>query len=264
VETHDLLAEALRGHEVGYRRGGSEILPASPEEAEDLAASAELLREDGFEALWDGRRLLNPRDGELDPLRAVLALAAEAPAAAIREGVEVEGLQAAADGVRVTAGGAECLAETVVLATNAYTSLLVPDIRIVPVRAQMLGTAPEGRRLVERPTYCERGFRYWRQLPDRRLLAGGFRHRALDEEVGHEAVTTPSIQRLLEGEVARLGGREPVTHRWAGIMGFTEEELPLVGPVPGLPGVHLCAGYSGHGMGFAFNSTRQLVDQLLG
>src|ERR1700716_2132235 len=53
AETHDLLAEALQGREVGYRRTGSQLLPASPEEAAELAASAELLREDGFEASWD-------------------------------------------------------------------------------------------------------------------------------------------------------------------------------------------------------------------
>ena len=263
AETHDLLAEALEWRDVGYRRGGSEILAASAEEAEDLETSAELLREDGFDASWDGTRLLNPRDGELDPVRAVLALAEGAPPGAIREGVEVEGLEATAGGVRVAAGGRECLAEVVVLATNAYTSRLLPDVGIAPLRAQMLGTAPESRRLVERPTYCERGFRYWRQLADGRLLAGGFRHRALEEEVGYETVTTPTVQGLLDEEVRQLGGRAEVTHRWAGIMGFTQDELPVVGPVAGQPGVFVCAGYSGHGMGFAFNSARHLAAQII-
>jgi glycine/D-amino acid oxidase-like deaminating enzyme len=264
VETHDLLAEALDGHEVGYRRPGSEILPAGSEEALDLAASAELLREDGFEASWDGKRLLNPRDGELDPVRAVSALASHAPEGAIREGVQVDAIEPSAGGVRVHAGGRECLAGAVVLATNAYTNLLLPEIGIAPVRAQMLGTAAEPRRLVARPTYSDRGFRYWRQLADGRLLAGGFRNHALDEEVGHQAVPTARIQALLEKEVRRLGASAPVTHRWAGIMGFTADELPLVGEVPGRPGVHLCGGYSGHGMGFAFQCARQLADQLTG
>jgi glycine/D-amino acid oxidase-like deaminating enzyme len=47
-------------------------------------------------------------------------------------------------------------------------------------------------------------------------------------------------------------------------MGFTENELPLVGHVPRHPGVHVCGGYSGHGMGFAFQCARQLADQLAG
>ena len=262
VETHDLLSEALRGHDVGYRRVGSEILPASPEETEDLAASAELLREDGFEASWDGRRLLNPRDGELHPVLTVSALAAQAPIGSIREGVAVDAIEAAPAGVRVFAGGSECLAASVVLATNAYTSLLLPEIKIAPVRAQMLASGPDPRRLVERPTYAERGFRYWRQLRDRRLLVGGFRNHALEEEVGYDATPTPRIQALLEGETRRLGSLAPVTHRWAGIMGFTEDELPLVGPVAGHPGVWICGGYSGHGMGFAFQCARDLAERL--
>jgi gamma-glutamylputrescine oxidase len=264
AETHELLARALEGREVGYRRAGSDIIPASAEEAEDLAASAELLREDGFEASWDGERLFNPRDGELDPLRAVSELASQAPEGSIREGVEVTGLESGSDGVRVAAGGRECLAGAVVLATNAYTNLLLPEIAIAPVRAQMLGTAPGRRRLVPRPAYSDRGYRYWRQLGDGRLLTGGFRNHAIDEEIGHQALPTARIQALLDQQVRRLGSGAPVTHRWAGIMGFTEDELPLVGPVPGRPGVHVCGGYSGHGMGFAFQCARQLADALTG
>ncbi|MBJ7613436.1 MAG: hypothetical protein DLM67_16595 [Candidatus Nephthysia bennettiae] len=264
AETHELLARALVGLDVGYRRAGSDILPASAVEAEDLAASAELLREDGFEASWDGERLFNPRDGELDPLRAVLALASLVPEGSIREGVEVTGLETGSDGVRVEAGGRECLAGAVVLATNAYTNLLLPDIGIAPVRAQMLGTAADQRRLVPRPAYSDRGYRYWRQLADGRLLAGGFRNHALDDEIGHEALPTAKIQALLDQQVRQLGAGAPVTHRWAGIMGFTKDELPLVGPVTGRPGVHVCGGYSGHGMGFAFQCTRQLADALTG
>jgi glycine/D-amino acid oxidase-like deaminating enzyme len=264
METHDLLAEALRGHDVGYRRAGSEIQPASPEEAEDLAASAELLREDGFEASWDGQRLLNPRDGELDPVLTVSALAALAPADSIREGVAVEAIEASRGGVHVFAAGQECLAGAVIMATNAYTRLLLPEVGIAPVRAQMLATGPDPRRLMERPAYCDRGFRYWRQLRDRRLLVGGFRHHALEEEVGYGALPTPRIQGLLDAETRRLGGRAPVTHRWAGIMGFTDDELPLVGPVAGRQGVWLCGGYSGHGMGFAFQCARDLADRLTG
>jgi len=264
VETHELLASALEGREVGYRRTGSEIVPASPEEAEDLAASAQLLREDGFDASWDGERLVNPRDGELNPVQALSALASLAPERSIREGVAVERVEAASGGVRVHAAGGECLCGAVVLATNAYTSLLLPELEIAPVRAQMLGTAPQPRRLVSRPTYSDRGFRYWRQLADGRLLVGGFRHQALEEEVGYEAVPTARIQALLDGQLRRLGGQAPVTHRWAGIMGFTKDELPLVGPVPDRPNVHVCGGYSGHGMGFAFQCARQLADELTG
>jgi glycine/D-amino acid oxidase-like deaminating enzyme len=47
-------------------------------------------------------------------------------------------------------------------------------------------------------------------------------------------------------------------------MGFTESELPFVGPVAGRPGIWVCGGYSGHGLGFAFQCARLLADRLTG
>jgi glycine/D-amino acid oxidase-like deaminating enzyme len=38
-----------------------------------------------------------------------------------------------------------------------------------------------------------------------------------------------------------------VTHRWAGIMGFSADLLPLAGEVPGRPGLYVSGGYSGVG-----------------
>jgi glycine/D-amino acid oxidase-like deaminating enzyme len=60
-------------------------------------------------------------------------------------------------------------------------------------------------------------------------------------------VTSP-VQERLEAFVRRLLGRlPPVTHRWAGIWGGTDDELPLVGALPGQERVWVAAGYSGHG-----------------
>lgn len=262
AETHELLAEALAGRACGYRRRGSVALAAGPEEAQELEESAELLREDGFAALWDGAGLCSPGDGELDPLEALLVLAADAPAGAIREGVAVEAIEPSTRGVRVHAAGAECLAGAVVLATNADTCPLAPQVPIRPVRAQMAATAPERRPVAGAPTSADRGFRYWRQLPDGRVLLGGYRDRALEQEVGRAAVTTPLIQGHLDAHLRELGATAPVTNRWAGIMGFTPDGLPVVGAVPGWPGVHVCGGYSCHGLSFAFHCARRLAAAL--
>src|SRR5690242_21791387 len=88
-ENHDRMLEAARGQEVGHRRLGSAILPASDDERALLIESEQLLQEDGFEARWDGTRLVNPRDGEVDPAALVAALARQSKPRAIREGVHV-------------------------------------------------------------------------------------------------------------------------------------------------------------------------------
>ena len=38
-------------------------------------------------------------------------------------------------------------------------------------------------------------------------------------------------------------------NEWSGIMGFSRDERPFVGPVPDVPpGLFIAAGYTGHGM----------------
>jgi len=132
------------------------------------------------------------------------------------------------------------------------------------VRGQMLATEPDADPVAGRPVYTDSGYVYWRQLADRRVLVGGFRNRALAEEVGFDDTPTEKIQALLDKQLADIRVTAAVTNRWAGIMGFTPDRLPLVGALPGQPGVHVCAGYSGHGMGFAFNSARVLAGSILG
>jgi glycine/D-amino acid oxidase-like deaminating enzyme len=249
-ENHERLAEALGGR-AGYRRGGSRTLAASAAEEAQLAESADLMSEDGWPVTLAGRSIVNPRDGELNPAEAVAALAADCPPGSIFEEVEVTDLEQL-----------PIAADEVILATNAFTGQLVDGIPIAPVRAQMLATAPFGTRVAERPTYSDQGYQYWRQLSTGEVLAGGYRDRALAEEVGYELGTTAIVQEHLERHLAGLGVTAPITHRWAGTMGFSPDSLPLVGRLR--PGVSICAGYTGHGMGFAHLCARILVDNLLG
>jgi len=263
LENHAEEIAAIDPKEVGYRRTGSVILASGDEEAKLLAESAQLLHEDGFDCSWDEKALTNPMDGELTPSLLVGAFARQAPPGAVREGVEVTAIEPGSDGdVLVHADGEECRAGCVILATNAYTPQLLPQVGITPRRAQMLASEPERERLCETPTYSHFGYRYWRQLPSGEVLVGGWRDTAYDVEVGYDERPTANIQSHLEDHLRRLGADGVVTHRWAGTMGFTETGLPLIGPVDGMPNVYLCAGYNGHGMGFAFMSAKQLVDML--
>jgi glycine/D-amino acid oxidase-like deaminating enzyme len=270
LENHRRLADALDGTEVGYRRAGSWIAAADATEADQLREAEALLREDGFRATWVPRpglagaelgALLCPDNGELDSAATVRALAAGARGAA-REGVEVMSIAENAGGVTISTGGGELRASAAVVATNAWAAELWPGAPVSPVRGQMLITAPVDRDVTDRPVYSDRGFRYWRQRPDRRLVLGGWRNTAVADEVGFDARPTARIQEQLDAHLRRLGVTARVERRWAGTMGFTPDHLPLVGPVPGRRHTFVCAGFSGHGMGFAFEVARILVDHL--
>jgi len=250
AENHTRLAEALAGR-ARYRRGGSRTLAASPAEEGQLEESAVLMAEDGWPVEFRERSIFNPRDGELNPAEAVGALAADCPAGSIFEETAVTDLEQL-----------PIAADEVVLATNAFTPQLLPAVPIEPLRAQMLATAPFAGRAAVRPTYSHFGYRYWRQLPSGELLVGGWRDTAAATEVGYELETTPGIQGHLEKHLSDLGVDAPVTHRWAGTMGFTPDALPLVGRLR--PGLSICAGYSGHGLAFAFLCALAMADYLAG
>jgi glycine/D-amino acid oxidase-like deaminating enzyme len=99
-----------------------------------------------------------------------------------------------------------------------------------------------------RPHYARGGYDYWHQRPDGRLVIGGNRDAAIDEEQTAVEATTPVVQQRNEELAGRLMGEQPrVARRWAGIWGTTPDESPLVGPVPGRDGVWIAGGYSGHG-----------------
>jgi gamma-glutamylputrescine oxidase len=238
------------------RRVGSLRLAVDKAELLDVRAEADALLADGFALDWldelpeplgslfaGGFR--HPADGALQPARWVRRLAAHAAAAGVelREHERVERL-AGFDGVAV------------VLATDGYTSGLVPELDAVirPTRGQALVTEPLGRDLFPGPHYARYGYDYWQQLPDRRLVIGGVRDAALEEEWTADEAVTPVVQERLEATVERLTGTRPaVEHRWSGIWGTTPDLLPLVGRMPGREGVWVAAGYSGHGnvLGFA-------------
>jgi glycine/D-amino acid oxidase-like deaminating enzyme len=257
----DLAGDALR-------RTGSYRLAGDEEEREGIRLEYEALREDGFEAEWlddvpGGAAGLfhgaisHPHDGSIQPARFVRRLAALATTAGaeFREHDLVEDPEALD-------------ADRVLVATDGYGHGLVPAIAdlVWPTRGQVIVSEPLDRVLYDRPHYARQGFDYWQQLPDGRILLGGFRDVSILDELTDVEETTPTIQSSLESFLHELAGEEvPVTHRWAGIFGLTQDMLPLVGSVSGGDGrVWVAGGYSGHGNVLGFACGELVADAILG
>jgi gamma-glutamylputrescine oxidase len=239
--------EALAGD--AFRRTGSLRLAADVEERVEIRSEYEALREDGFAAEWrdelshlrpDFRgAIFHPGDGALQPAQSVRRLAALAAeqGVAFREHERVASLD-------------DLDAEQIVIATDGSGRGLLPELddALWSARGQVLATEPLENRLFDCPHYARHGFDYWQQLPDGRIVLGGFRDFSILTEMTDDETTTTPIQEALDAFLVELLGRMPqVTHRWAGIFGLTQDLLPLVGPVPGHDGVWVAAGYSGHG-----------------
>ena len=234
-----------------FRRVGSLRLAADAEERVEIRAEYEALREDGFASEWREEpelahlrphfrgAIFHPPDGAVQPARVVQALATRAAAAGV----------SFAEHDRVTSLD-DVDAEQIVIATDGSGRGLLPELdeALWPARGQVVATVPLPERLFECPHYARQGFDYWQQLPDNRIVLGGFRDFSILTEMTDEETTTEPIQEALDAFLVELLGDLPeVTHRWAGIFGLTQDLLPLVGPVPGHDGVWVAAGYSGHG-----------------
>lgn len=269
IDNHAAVAAIAAKCDAGHRVRGSLTVALDADEAASLEEAAALLAADGLPGTIGAApgtpgavcALHNPADGEIDPVRLVAGLAS-AHAGRIFEGRRVVAVEDGSNTVAVHLDGASIEADSVALATNAWTTELMPSVSIRPVKAQMLATGPAPATL-GCPVYAEWGHRYWRQREDGAVLVGGFRHRAVDDEVGYDVSPSAVVQGHLDGQLRDLGVDAEVTHRWAGTMAFSEDGLALVGLAPGSRRVHVCAGYTGHGMGFAVNAAAALTGHLL-
>ncbi len=280
--------ELLRGElldagriDCGFLAEGSWIAALHRGQEEELRASFDLLRAEGFDLEWRDAAAVReasgspivlgaihqPRDGGLDPVKLCRGLARDGGSRKagfeVRTGFRVRTVEPAGERVRLVSEAGAVLAERAIFALNAYAPRLLPPVaRLVrPVRGQMLATGP-GERFLRGVWSLDGGFEYARQLADGTFLLGGKRTVAVDVEIGYLETPTATVQgaldRFLEDTFPRLAGR-PVRHRWAGTMAFTEDGLPAVGAVPGLPGAVYAAGFCGHGISLGFAAGRHLA-----
>ncbi len=290
----ELAAESdAQGWATGYRRTGSLRLADSPAELTEVQTSLALLAEDGWPAETIDEEHLPPclrghylggayypDDGELQPARFVLGLArlAAQAGAVFYERTPALSARETADAVSIETPAGEVRTQVVIFATNAWLGELLrrlPEAQaslasraVTPTRGQMLATAPIAERLFDCPIYAHYGYQYWRQLQDGRLVVGGWRDYAPDRDQNAPTqAPTDSVQRHLDRflfETLHLPGDTPITHRWAGLMAFTPDSLPVVGWAPGSRRVLLCGGYTGHGNAMAARCARVAADLALG
>ena len=261
--------------ECDYREPGSLGLALGAEQGLEIRESIEMLRADNFPVEWLERaevqaRIHTPLGEEIVgakwlPGQALvhsarlikgLALAAQRHGAQLYQAQALH-LTPRGTSVQVETTRGNISAGAVVLAVNAWTSELLPTMRelIVPVRGQILSYAPLP------PVFTTALFaslteteEYWQQTLDGSLVLGGCRALAPGKDVGvWETSTTPEIQQAIEGILPRLFPQLPalqVTQRWAGLMDFSPDRIPIVDRVPDLANAWFVGGLSGHGMPF--------------
>ena len=278
-EIYELAAELGAGE--ALRRVGLLRLAVSDDEAEHVREHAAALREDGFPGVTVEREDLPPalrrtglvgcltdHDGALHPARwyRMLAAAAEAAGARIHERTRVEAPVAApGEGPLLTERGA-VRARHVVVAADGALPALVPEYeaRVRSRRLHMVATKPLPA-TVDNLVYARWGFEYLQQRPDGRILVGGFSDVDGEDSYTDSDAGSPLIWERVDAYLREdLGVSAELTHRWAGVVGYSDDALPYVGEVPGRPGLYVSGGYSGVGNVPGFMCGRDIADTIAG
>ncbi|HEU0024982.1 MAG TPA: FAD-dependent oxidoreductase [Thermoleophilaceae bacterium] len=278
-DVYSLAAELGVGDAV--RRVGMLRVAVSEEEAGHVRAYSVALSEDGFPAELVERDQLPPPlrrtglvaclteyDGALHPARWYRALARDAETAGARicEGSPVRGPVPAPDEGPVVTDGGRVRARHVVVAADGALPALVPeyDGRVRSRRLHMVATAPLTPTF-DTLVYARWGYEYLQQRPDGRVLAGGFSDVDAEDSYTDSDVGSPAIWERLEHYLRESVGLDAeITHRWAGVVGYSKDSLPYVGEVPGRSGLYVSGGYSGVGNVPGFMSGRDLADTIAG
>ncbi|HEB32800.1 MAG TPA: FAD-binding oxidoreductase [Spirochaetes bacterium] len=167
-------------------------------------------------------------------------------------------------GVRVNDSVIE--AENVVNATNGWASLLTEGIEVIPVRELAMVT----ERLPELPPQpfemlCLGDFAYGatQTATGNYNLGGPGPARPPDYDYYDEKIYADEVLRVMSYIAVIFPGLSGVSviRSWVGAMGFTPDGMPSIGPMPGVKGLFITAGYPA-GMSWAAVSGRLAAEYI--
>jgi len=276
VWNHELIRELILSEniECGYKQQGSLLLATTAQEGKELIETFTLLTNDGFvceffnkeecsvyldnDQFFGGLRF--PKDAGFDPIRFIHGITKslykknvsihERSKVITIESIGTEG------SLKISTEKGKINCTMALLCTNAYTSKIADEWTdfIVPVQGQVFVTKPIQKSMFKEVIYANFGYEYWRQLPDGRLMAGGFReHQKSNPNPYSENVDDDLLQSLYHYMTKLFPDVQKVTisHAWAGTMGFSKDGIPVLGSSSKNPTQFVCGGFTGHGLGFA-------------
>jgi gamma-glutamylputrescine oxidase len=157
------------------------------------------------------------------------------------------------------------LTTQLLICTNAFAKDLLPEEDVVPARGQVLLTSPIENLPWKGTFHSDEGFYYFRNL-GKRVLLGGARNKAFDEERTIDMNTTAFIQSHLEKYLDKVvlpnfKGQYTIENRWSGIMAMGSEKMPIVKEVQ--PNIFCCIRMSGMGVALAPIVSQQVAEMML-
>lgn len=152
--------------------------------------------------------------------------------------------------------------KNVIICTNAFTSELIPGVKVNPGRGQVIVTKPVEDLKLKGVFHFDEGFYYFRNF-DNRVIFGGGRNLDFEKEATTEFESNEMILNDLKEKLRTIilpGKKFEIESSWAGIMGFNEIKKPEIVKLSD----RIVYGISCNGMGIALSSfvAKYIVDSI--
>ena len=216
-----------------------------------------------FELAEIGHIIANDHEGCLHPgkLCRMLLQIVEGMGVNVLSGVEIDRYEENNDGITIfTNKNVALKADQLLICTNGFARQLLPQLDIKPARGQVLVTAPIPSLKLKGTFHYDEGFYYFRNV-GKRLLIGGARNIAIEDETTTEMGISDTIQHTLEKFVSKhlLPGKNfEITDRWSGIMGMGSEKMPIIKKLS--PRIFCAVKMSGMGVALAPVAAETVTD----
>jgi len=213
----------------------------------------EIRSEIGTDTYFGG--LSDESSGGLQPAKYVNGLARAVADLGVKlcKDTHVEKINRNGSGHELITSKGDMKAQEVIIATNGYTDMLVPELKskVFPVGSYVVVTEPLPQDLQDilspkrRMFYDSKWFiNYFRLTPDGRMLWGGRNDLSTDLDLNESA---ENLSQQVCKVFPELNDYE-FTHTWTGKLGITFDLMPHIGNING---IHYAFGYSGHGLSIA-------------
>lgn len=289
IERWKTLEQELEA-DLHYRRGGNLLLAESEAEADQLSKFVTHQHEIGFAdvRLVDRKEALvlvpglndrvvagsySPSDGQADP---VLTTRAFATAAQRHGAIYWTGARAASFTVRkervvsVQTERGAVKAGHIVLAAGVWSDELAATIGLrLPIRTralQMTLSTPAQSNLLEPVISAVGRALSLKQVANGAFLLGGGWLGDPSPDRRSFSMRSTSIQGnwVTARELLPAVGDQRIASSWCGLEAQSIDDIPFIGPIPGLKGLTIGVGFSGHGFALAPAIGRCVADQING
>ena len=169
--------------------------------------------------------LFNDAEGQIDTGKMMEALLqyVRQQGVEVFNGISITGWEENDKSVLLHTGeGFSIRTQRMIAATNGFARELMPDLEVVPGRAQVLITKPLADLRFKGSFHADRGYYYFRNVGNRVLFGGG-RNLDFEKERTTSFGLTEPVQNKLEQmlkEIILPGQNFEVEQRWSGIMGL--------------------------------------------